>query len=412
MIGRFLLLLAAVALSPPGGITQFRVNDANNAVAPGRLRVHWQVQTGANISSSPTYYRGTIFVGTNAGEIYAIRAQDGGVLWKRKFPNALMSAPLVYRGLVILGEGNANTPRPQGGGMPHVGTGPCAMIALDARTGALRWEHALRGSGMPTPAIVDGVLVHHDGSGRVTGLNPLTGRLLYERDLHSVASMTAALPIGKRRFVTVGALFNAVWEIDARSGRVVWRTDPFPGFASGMGDCPLAGDGTRIYGDYVVGNPPQVRAQLGSSVREHLYALLASNGHLLWDVPLEIGPLPARNESGVPVVAGGMVYIGGAAAPWVNGVDARSGRLRWRTEVRGLVKGGFAVDRSIVYFGDFAGYLWALDARTGRTVGDMAMPARFNVGSPIIVGRTLVIGSVSGTVYAVPLRSIRSRRDR
>jgi hypothetical protein len=33
------------------------------------------------------------------------------------------------------------------------------------------------------------------------------------------------------------------------------------------------------------------------------------------------------------------------------------------------------------------------------------------VGSPIIVGSTLIIGSKTGTVYAVPLQSIRTSHD-
>jgi outer membrane protein assembly factor BamB len=403
---RLALVLCAFAF-----VTQFRGNDRNNAVVPGRLAVSWQVRTGERISASPTYAAGLIFIGTNGGTLYAIRASDGGVLWKRRFPNPLMSAPLVYRGMVIVGEGNAGTPRPKGGGMPHVGTGPSAMIALDARTGALRWQHSLPGSGMPTPAIVDGVLVHHDGSGRITGMDPMTGRLLYERDLHSVASMTAALPAGRDAFVTVGALYNAVWKIAARNGRVIWRKDPFPRFASGMGDCPIAGDGTLLFGDYVVGDPPQVRAGLGDPVREHLYAMRVSDGALVWDVPLETGPLPPRNEAGVPAVARGIVYVGGAAAPWVNAVEARTGRLLWRARTRGVVRGGFVVRDGVAYFGDFEGYLWALDARTGSVVGDLNAGTPFNVGSPIAVGKTLVIGSLYGTVFAVPLQAIRSRHD-
>ncbi|MGB6519892.1 MAG: PQQ-binding-like beta-propeller repeat protein, partial [Candidatus Cybelea sp.] len=78
---------------------------------------------------------------------------------------------------------------------------------------------------------------------------------------------------------------------------------------------------------------------------------------------------------------------------------------------RGAVKGGIVEVGGIVYFGDLGGYLWALDAKTGRVIGVKNMHTPFNVGSPIVVGRTLIIGSDSGSVIAVPLATIRSSQD-
>lgn len=403
-------MLCAPALAS-GDWTQFRLNDSNNAVVTGNLSAQWQLETGGPISASPTYANGTVFIGNNAGSLFAIRAFDGHVIWKQHVSNALMSAPLVYHGLVIAGEGNAVGTGPGPGAPLHVGGGQSALIAFNADTGVIVWRTPLQGSGMPTAAIVDGVLVHHDGAGNVVALDPITGRLLYQQNLHSIASMTAALPAGGGSYISAGVMQNAVWKLDARTGNVVWRTAPFPVNASGIGDCPLASDGRLVFGDYVQALPPYTHAIIGHGVREHVYALDARTGALAWDVPLEDGNLPPRNESGIPVSASGLVYIGGAAAPWVNALDARTGRLMWRVQTHGPVKGGFAVKGGDVYFGDFAGYLWALRARSGAQVGVKAMPSGFNVGSPIIIGSTLVIGSKTGTVYAVPLQTIRSSRD-
>ncbi|HET9097465.1 MAG TPA: PQQ-binding-like beta-propeller repeat protein [Candidatus Baltobacteraceae bacterium] len=386
--------------------TQFRGRSSHNAVVGGKLVAQWQLATGGRISASPAFLNGTVFVGTNAGTFYAIRAKDGHVLWKHHVANALMSAPLLYRGCVIVGEGNAGTPFPKGGKPVHVGTGQSALIAFDERSGKIRWRTPLRGSGMPTPAIVAGVLVHHDGSGRITGMDPMTGRLLFERNVHTVASMSAALPIGRTRFVTSGALHNAVLKVDARTGAVIWRSNPFPQHASGVGDCPLASDGKRVFGEYVVPTSGS-RMHIGDNVRQHAYALDVRTGTLLWDAALEIGPLPINNEAGIPVVKDGVVYIGGAAAPWANALDAKTGRLIWRTKIYGPVKGAFVVKNGVAYLGDLGGFLWALDARTGAKIGVKPMPTSFNVGSPIIAGKTLVIGSFTGSVYAVPLQAIR-----
>ncbi len=400
-------MLPASAPASRSHWTQFRATASNNAVIGGDLSAQWEVVTDGRISASPTFARGMLFVGTNSGTLYAIRANDGRVIWKHHVANALMSAPLVYRNLIIAGEGNEATPHPKGGAPVHVGTGESAIIAFDERSGALRWRSLLHGSGMPTPAILAGVLVHHDGSGRITGMDPMTGRVLYERNVHSVASMSAALPVDERRFVTAGVLHNAVLKVDALTGSVVWRSNPFPENASGLGDCPMATDGERIFGEYVVPDAQPGSVNIGQSVREHAYALDVRTGSLVWDVALQNGALPIRNEAGIPVVANGLVYIGGAAAPWVSALDAKTGRVLWQKQIYGPVKSAFAVKNGVLYFGDMAGYIWSLNAQSGARIGVKPMPTSFNVGSPIIVGRTLMIGSFTGSVYAVPLQAIR-----
>src|SRR5579875_3525242 len=72
--------------------TQFRAHASNNAVIGGNLNVQWEVLTDGRISASPTFANGTVFIGTNAGTMYAIRANTGQILWKHHVANALMSA--------------------------------------------------------------------------------------------------------------------------------------------------------------------------------------------------------------------------------------------------------------------------------------------------------------------------------
>ena len=113
-----------------------------------------------------------------------------------------------------------------------------------------------------------------------------------------------------------------------------------------------------------------------------------------------------------PLVRGRTLYFGGSIAPYVHALSVEHGDVLWRARVKGPVKGGIAAKDGILYFGDHAGYLWALDARTGTTIGSKRMRTSFNVGSPVIDGNTLVIGSNSGTVIAIPLDVIRNSRDR
>jgi outer membrane protein assembly factor BamB len=390
--------------------TQFRMGPENNAVVGGRLEATWRIETGGQISASPAIADGTLYVGNNDGSLFAIDVASGQVLWKAHVPNPLMSDPLVYGDVVIVGEGDPTSRTSSPSEPIMVGQGPSALMAFDRSRGAMRWQTPLSGSAMPTPAIIDGILVNHDGAGYINGLDPATGRKRYARWLGSMASMTSALPVGGGDFVTSGVGSNAVWRLHADGGGVVWRS-AFSKGASGIGDCPPVSDGSRIYCDYVSPVWPDTSTVIGNLTAQRVFALRVDDGALLWDVALESGSLPIRNEAAIPLLSGGLLYLGSAIAPWMHALDATSGTLVWEMPTRGAVKGGVVQVGGVVYFGDLGGYLWALDAKTGRVIGVKNMHTPFNVGSPIVVGRTLIIGSDSGSVIAVPLATIRSSQD-
>lgn len=390
--------------------TQFRIDGTNNAVLSGNMSVTWKVVTGGPISASPTLVDGTVFIGNNAGYLYAVDAASGRTLWTYHVNNPIMSAALVYNDLVIIGEGNEQSV----GGTPtlplFVGTGESAIIALDRKTGQFRWRTAMSGSAMPTGAIIDGSLVHHNGAGWVAAFDPSTGARRYSKFLHSVASMSAILPMGNDRFITNGVMDNAVFAVRASDGTKLWRT-PLPAIGSGIGDCPPVTDGKNIYCNYMMPVPPDQYTIATHLATQHMYALDAQTGARRWDINLESGILSPRNEASIPLLAQNALYFGNAVAPWMHALDPATGHLLWRTATRGPVKGGLVYADGAVYFGDFKGYLWALDAKSGAVIGDKKMPSGFNVGSPLLAGRTLIIGSRTGSIYALPLDAIRSSKD-
>lgn len=390
--------------------TQFRLDPQNNAVVGGPLHAAWRTETGGQISASPTAGEGTLYIGNNNGSLYALDAQTGQILWKAHVLNPLMSAPLIFGDLVIVGEGDPTSRTSSPSEPVMVGQGPSALIAFDRATGVRRWQTTLAGSAMPTPAIIDGVLVHHDGAGWVSGLDPATGEKKYARSIGSMASMTAMLPVGNGDFVTMGVGSNAAWRLHADDGTLIWRS-PFSKGASGIGDCPPVTDGARVFCDYVSPVFPDTSTVIGNLTVQRVYALDVNSGAPVWDVALEGGSLPIRNEAAIPLLADGLLYLGSAITPWMHALDPASGMLVWESPTRGSVKGGVVDVDGVLYFGDLGGYLWALDAKTGRVVGDKLMHTPFNVGSPIVVGGTLVIGSDSGAVIAIPLDDIRKSHD-
>jgi eukaryotic-like serine/threonine-protein kinase len=390
--------------------TQFRLGPDNNAVIGGSLETSWRVETGGQISASPTISDGVLYIGNNNGTLYAIDQQTGVPFWTFRARNPLMSAPIVYGDLVIVGEGDADSMGTNPSEPGKVGQGASSLIALDRRTGSLRWQRALAGSGMPTPAIVNGLLVHHNGSGWVGGFDPTTGRLKFSHHLDSVASMSAILPVTGNQFVTTGVGTNAVWRMSAIDGTVLWSST-FDSGASGVGDCPPVTDGTRVLCDYVAPVPPNNMTQVGQAAVERVYAVDLATGAKRWDVALESGILQPRNEAAIPLLADGRLYVGSSLASEMHALDVATGQVVWHLRTHGAVKGGAVAVDGAVYFGDYGGYLWAVDERSGAVIGVKNMQTHFNVGSPLVDGMTLIIGSDSGSLVAVPLQTIRLTHD-
>lgn len=380
-------------------------------MVPGTLEVTWRVRGLGPFSSSPTIASGTLYVGDNMGGVYALDPSTGKTLWRARLSNPVMSAPIVYKDVVIVGEGDENSP--QGSSPSHpirVGKPPSALVAFDRKNGAMHWRIPLRGSGMPTPAIIDGILVHHNGAGEVLGVRPETGAVIYQHNLHSVASMVAALPVSGGRFATSGIESNSVWLLNAKDGAVVWRAD-FSPVASGIGDCPAVSDDKRLYCNYVMPPSTSLPVQTERQAVLRAYAIDLQSGKRVWDVQLDKGVLPKRNEASIPLLANGMLYVGSSVQSTMHALDPQTGAVKWVQSTRGSVKGGVVEVGGVIYFGDLGGYLWALDAKTGKVIGDKNTGTPFNVGSPLVVGQTLVIGSRGGTLVAVPLKDIRGSHD-
>ena len=100
-----------------------RENPYENVLTPstvGSLDLLWNYTTGGAVQSSPAVADGAVYVGSNDGNVYALKTGTGAVLWS--FPYGYPSNSAVSNGVVYVN----------------------GLDALNASTGALLWNSARR----------------------------------------------------------------------------------------------------------------------------------------------------------------------------------------------------------------------------------------------------------------------------
>jgi outer membrane protein assembly factor BamB len=172
-----------------------------------------------------------------------------------------------------------------------------------------------------------------------------------------------------------------------------------------------------FHGRHLLEFPPAVaygRAYIANNPGV-LYAVQAATGRTSWRFKT------GRCTAASPAVADGVVYMAflnrrrqgkdacnaSPGTPGLDGevvaLDARAGKLRWR-RVIGPSETSPLVDGRRVYVGDWTGAVYALDAKTGRTVW------AFHTGGEVkggfaLTGKRLIVGSYDHHLYALNART-------
>ena len=112
------VLFAGVAAVPTGaqyGTIQFHYNAqhtgdyspvAGSNALSGKLT--WSFTTGAAVLSSPAVANGTVCVGSDDNNLYALNATTGAKLWSYTTGDAVLSSPAVTNGVVYVGSNDGN----------------------------------------------------------------------------------------------------------------------------------------------------------------------------------------------------------------------------------------------------------------------------------------------------------------
>ncbi|MBK9031781.1 MAG: PQQ-binding-like beta-propeller repeat protein [Myxococcales bacterium] len=310
-------------------------------------RVRWSKQLGA-ISSRPTIVGDRLFVGTDDGELMSVELDTGKVLWKYTTKGAILESPVVLDVRAL--------PNDPADAVVVFSNEADQVIALDAVTGAFRWqykaetpeEYTLRGH---AGVVASGELVFTGfANGTLVALRARTGSVAWLTTLTGDADRFVdvdATPVLDATSLYVTSSSGGVWSIDQQTGLVRWRT-PLVGSASARQDGGsgavggLALDGERLY---------VAAADLG------VYALDLS-GNVLWRHGTR-----GAGEPATPQVAGDyLIYALTDAGIYV--ADKRTGSvLEYFDPGDGVSADPVVIDDRDLYVLSNRGVLYAFDLR-------------------------------------------------
>jgi outer membrane protein assembly factor BamB len=212
------------------------------------------VTTDYNVNT--TIVNGVAYAGAANGAVYALRASDGKVLWRHKINTGASAAPLVSAGIIFI--------------TANIGdVGPGTLYALQTSDGIELW-HYTSSDPLSVPLLDNGIVyvtsydvVSQNGS--LVALRASDGTQLW----HDTArGFSYNAPVVGNEVVYVSTTADngsgAVYALWANNGTQIWH-DTTTTFTS----VPLVSNGIA----YLVSD-------------QGLSALQASNGQLLWKVPV------------------------------------------------------------------------------------------------------------------------------
>jgi outer membrane protein assembly factor BamB len=284
-----------------------------------------------HVNGGLAYENGKVFATTGFGQVVAVAAKTGKVLWRRNVGAPVRSAPTA-RGNRVFAIAVTNK-----------------LFALNGETGAVLWSHsgieeAINLLGGSSPAVDSGVVVAPYSSGELFALKVENGQELWADSLAGTrrgATSSALGTIRGRPIIDRGIVFaisnsGQFAAINLRTGRRIWER-------------PVGGiESPWIAGDYlfVISN------------NTDLLALGRLNGRIYWVMALPEWEDPEDREGKItwtgPILASDRLIVAGSSGEALS-VSPYSGKVLGKVEMLDSVSiSPIVVQDSLLFLSDDA----------------------------------------------------------
>jgi outer membrane protein assembly factor BamB len=301
----------------------FGLNPARTRYLPARgikppFRKLWRFTDRPLLEFPPIFVGGKLYFVNNSGYAYALDADTGKELWKRRIGRLNASSPTYYRHRLYI-----------------VNLEPGHVLKLDAKTGKTIWKRPLPGRAESSPVVIDRTVYFGCEDGNLYALSTNSGDVRWATQLGGPIKSAPAYYGGRIYVGDYGGYMNAV---DAKSGELAWQSGSLgPGFgASGQFYSTPAVAYGRVYSGNNDGR---------------VYSFEISDGTLAWSYSTGgyaySGPTVANTRHSPPTV-----FIGSFDGN-VYALDAKDGGERWVRSAGGQVIGSLSAVGDIVYVAEF-----------------------------------------------------------
>ncbi|MGH9957183.1 MAG: PQQ-binding-like beta-propeller repeat protein [Pyrinomonadaceae bacterium] len=313
---QFCLLISAFCLqanaqdTPADNWSQFRGNHrltgVSQSAVPASLKTLWIYEAGDSIESSAAIVGGTVFVGSQKGELTALSLENGSLYWKFATGSPIgESSPAYGSGVVYIGDlsgwinainatngnklwafktnGEIKSSPVVVGDRVLIGSYDQHLYCLSTRNGSVLWKVKTEGPVHATPSISGGVAFIAGCDEMFRAIRISDGQQVFNV---SSGAYTGASPALSGDAAYYGTFDNEVLMVNLKDRSVGWRYQhpqrKFPFYSS-----------AAIFQDHVI---------LGG--RDKLVHALTTAGKAAWTFPTS-----ARVESS-PAISSGRVYVG------------------------------------------------------------------------------------------------------
>jgi eukaryotic-like serine/threonine-protein kinase len=371
----------------PAAVTMFRASPIHDGVYPGRGTyayggVQWRFRANGAIHGSPIAANGTVYVGSSDGTLYALDTRTGAQKWARALGAPVSSAPAVANGIVFT--------------QTHAGR----VVALRADSGApvwsyqggktvaLPWGHESGDLYASSPTLAAGMVLIGGGDGALHALDASSGHERWRLTTRGRVRATPAVHTGR---VFVASFDGDVYAADLATGRQLWRYET---------EGHALDSGKFGYDRRSVQSSPAVAGGIVAfgSRDGHFYGLDEATGAQRWRLHDTVWWINAS-----PAMQDGRAYASSSDGRYVEAVEAATGKPVWTFDAQANFFGSPSIAGDIVFDGDFAGRLHALDKTTGHELWRFAADRSRIVSTPVIADDRVFFGADDGSVYALNL---------
>ena len=342
---------------------------------------------------------GILWMAGFSGDILAIDAHDGKLVWRRQISSSLPSPPVLGLSTIYLA---ASEP---GVTLDHLlwyaktrtlvrGRGPGLVEALSRKTGNVRWSAQVPGGCFGSPVLLPHTVMVQTGSGHLVFLDRGDGHLVFDLPLDG-RSLGMASPVRDDLKVVVAQENPPLYqEISLAGPRRIWR---------------FGWTGTRDWEHFFIGTPLLAHGTFIGILRrpdrpgDEVMALNPDLGRVLWSRSFPPGDLPPAGDQSLPVESGKVVYVPSGVSRSLMAIEIDTGKVLWSVQFDERPATGGVVTGNLLLVPLPSGRLLALDARSGILAGEKKVASGLGPHPPVVVGNRVFVAGEDGTVSQVLL---------